>query len=113
MNWYITFSWKLKKRTGKNVTNFHDYDNQKDFDYICLQVILVEYILEKNGKYQPHVFLKECKYIYKKVNKIHGIWDTTFFWWSYLDIESCISYSKNSFSRIKRQLWSKRQLTMP
>ena len=36
-------------------------------NYICLMEILVDFVLKKNLNYYPEVFLKECKYIEKKI----------------------------------------------
>ena len=38
-----------------------------DSDYTCLAVISLDSTLKKDGNYYPQVFLKECKYIEKKV----------------------------------------------
>ena len=44
-----------------------------DSNYTCLAVISLDYALKKNDNYYPQVFLKECKYIEKKVVRyIHG-----------------------------------------
>ena len=38
-----------------------------DSNYTCLVVISLISTLKKDGNYYPQVFLKECKYIEKKV----------------------------------------------
>ena len=38
-----------------------------DSNYTCLAVISLYSTLKKDGNYYPQVFLKECKYIEKKV----------------------------------------------
>ena len=38
-----------------------------DSNQICLAVITLDSALKKEDNYCPHVFLKECKYIEKKV----------------------------------------------
>ena len=38
-----------------------------DSNYTCLAVISLDSTLKKDGNYYPQVFLKECKYIEKKV----------------------------------------------
>ena len=38
-----------------------------DYNYTCLAVISLDSTLKKDGNYYPQVFLKECKYIEKKV----------------------------------------------
>ena len=49
-------------------TDFHDGKMPKGgSNYICLAVILIGLVLKEDGHYYPQVFLKECKYIEKKV----------------------------------------------
>ena len=56
------------KSYGDEVTDFYNkgilkvYSNQ-----ICLAVISLDSALKKDENYDPQVFLKECKYIEKKV----------------------------------------------
>ena len=38
-----------------------------DSNHICLAVISLQSVLKKDENYYPQVFLKECKYIEKKV----------------------------------------------
>ena len=38
-----------------------------DSNHTCLAVISLDFPLNKDDNYYPHVFLKECKYIEKKV----------------------------------------------
>ena len=38
-----------------------------DCNHTCLAVISLDSALNKDGSYYPQVFLKECKYIKKKV----------------------------------------------
>ena len=38
-----------------------------DSNYTCLAVISLDSALKKDDSYYPQVFLKECKYIEKKV----------------------------------------------
>ena len=42
-----------------------------DSNYICLVVVLIDFVLKKDEKYYPQVFLEECKYIVKE-KKIPG-----------------------------------------
>ena len=49
-----------------------------DYNHICLAAISLDSALNKDGNYYPQVFLKECKYIEKKV--IRHVID---------DLESC------------------------
>ena len=41
--------------------------DQVDPNHTCLAVISLDSALKKDHKYYPYVFLKECKYIEKKV----------------------------------------------
>ena len=38
-----------------------------DSNHTCLAVISMDFALKKHDSYYPQVFLKECKYIKKKV----------------------------------------------
>ena len=38
-----------------------------DSNHTCLAMISLDYALNKDGNYYPQVFLKECKYIKKKL----------------------------------------------
>ena len=38
-----------------------------DSNHICLALISLQSVLKKDENYYPQVFLKECKYIEKKV----------------------------------------------
>ena len=53
---------KIKSHCDE-VTDFYD----KKINHTCLAVISLDSALKKDYKYHPHVFLKECKYIEKKV----------------------------------------------
>ena len=47
-------------------TDFHDNETPEEgFNYICLSMILIDSVLEKDDKHHPQVFL-ECKYVIKK-----------------------------------------------
>ena len=47
---------------------FYDKENPKlDSNHACLAVISLDSALKKDGNYYVQVFLKECKYIGKKV----------------------------------------------
>ena len=47
---------------------FYDKEIPKvDSNHTCLAVISLDSGLNKDGNYYPQVFLKECKYIEKKV----------------------------------------------
>ena len=56
------------KSHGDEVTNFYDKKAPKiDSNHTCLAVISFDSPLKKNENYYLQVFLKECKYIEKKV----------------------------------------------
>ena len=56
------------KSHGDEVTDFYDKEIPKlDFYHTCLAVICLDCALKKDENYYPQVFLKECKYIKKKV----------------------------------------------
>ena len=56
------------KSHGNKVTDFHDKKiPMLDSNHTCLAVISFDSALKKDGSYYPQVFLKECKYIEKKV----------------------------------------------
>ena len=68
----------LKTKTnshGDEVTDFYDKKIlELDSNHTCLPVISLDSALKKNDNYYPLVFLKECKYIEKKVVRhIHDI----------------------------------------
>ena len=53
---------------GAEVTDFHNKEiPEVDSNHTCLAVISLDSALKKDEKYYPQVFLKECKYIEKKV----------------------------------------------
>ena len=64
----------LKSKTkfySNNSTDFHDKDLLKvGSNYICLAVILIDFVLKKDQTYYPQVILKECKYIDKEIRNI-------------------------------------------
>ena len=56
------------KSHGDEVTDFYDKEAPKmDSNHTCLAIIRLDSALNKDGNYYPQVFLKECKYIEKKV----------------------------------------------
>ena len=58
---------KIKSHDDE-VTDFYDREISKvDSPNICLAVISLGSALKKDENYYPQVFLKECKYIEKKV----------------------------------------------
>ena len=56
------------KSHGDEVADFYDKEIPKvDSNHTCLAVISLDATLKKDENYYPQVFLKECKYIEKKV----------------------------------------------
>ena len=56
------------KSHGDEVTDFYDKKIRKlDSNHTCLSVISLYSALKKDDNYYLQVFLKECKYIEKKV----------------------------------------------
>ena len=56
------------KSHGDEVTDFYNKKIPKvDSNHTCLAVISLDSVLKKDNNYYPQVFLKECKYIDKKV----------------------------------------------
>ena len=56
------------KSQGEEVTGFYDKEFSKiDSSYSCLAIISLDSALKKDENYYPQVFLKDCKYIEKKV----------------------------------------------
>ena len=60
------------KSYGDEVTDFYDKEIPRvDSNYACLAVISLDSALKKDKLCYPQVFLKECKYIKKKVIKLN------------------------------------------
>ena len=56
------------KSHGNEVTDFYDKEIPKvDSNHTCLAVVSLDSAFRKDENYYPQVFLKECKYIEKKV----------------------------------------------
>ena len=56
------------KSHGDEVTDFYDKEIPKvDSSHTCLGIISLDSALKKDDNYYPRVFLRECKYIEKKV----------------------------------------------
>ena len=56
------------KSHGDKVTDFYDKEiPEVDSNHTCLVVISLDSVLKKDENYYSQVFLKECKYINKKV----------------------------------------------
>ena len=53
---------------GDEVTDFYDKEIPKvDSNHTCLAVVRLDSAVKKDENYYPQVFLKECKYIEKKL----------------------------------------------
>ena len=58
---------KIKSHDNE-VTDFYDKKVSKlDSNHICLAKITLDSAFKKDDNYYPEVFLKECKYIEKKI----------------------------------------------
>ena len=58
---------KIKSYVNE-VTDFCNKETSKvDFNHTCLAVILLDSVLKKDENYYPQVFLKERKYMKKKL----------------------------------------------
>ena len=56
------------KSHGDDVTDFYDKKIPKvDSNYTCLAVISLDSAIKKDDSYYLQVFLKECKYIEKRI----------------------------------------------
>ena len=56
-----TFLGTKIQSSRDEATDFHNKEMLKvGSSYICLGVILIDFILKKDGKYYRQVFLKEC-----------------------------------------------------
>ena len=63
-----TFLKTKTKSYGDEVTDFYDKVIHKiNSNHTCLAVLSLDSALNKDGNYYPQVFLKECKYIKKKM----------------------------------------------
>ena len=60
---------KIKSHADE-VTDFYDKEiHKEDSNHTCLTVISLDSALKKDENYYPQLFLKECKYIKKKVTR--------------------------------------------
>ena len=60
---------KITSHSDK-ITDFYDKEIRKvGSNHTCLAVISLDSPLKKDDNYYPHVFIKQCKYIEKKVNR--------------------------------------------
>ena len=58
---------KIKSHSDK-VTDFYNKEIHKIHSYhTCLVVVSLDFSLKKDENYYPQEFLKECKYIKKKI----------------------------------------------
>ena len=59
---------KTKIKSHDEVTGFYDKAIPKVYsNHTCLAVIVLNSVLKKDENYYPQVFLKDCKYIERKV----------------------------------------------
>ena len=63
---------KTKRRYySHEATGFYDKEAPKvDSNYTCLAVVLLDFVLKKNGNFYPQVFLKEYKYVNTMKEKV-------------------------------------------
>ena len=55
---------KIKSYNGKTNTKFHNNKIRKeDSQYICLSVLLINFVFRTAENYCPRVFLEKCKYV--------------------------------------------------
>ena len=58
---------KTKSYDAKISTTFHNNKIPKEgSEYICLTVILLDWVYKKDKNYYPQVFLEECQYVIKE-----------------------------------------------
>ena len=72
---------KIKPYNEKTNTNFHNNKIPiKDYQYICLSIILLDFVFRAGKNYYPQVLLEECKHVVpeKKIPK-YIIDDRNFF----------------------------------
>ena len=74
------------KSHGNKVANFYDKKNPKvDSNHTCLAGISLDSALTKDENYYPQVFLKQCKYIEKKLIR-HIINNLRFFFFFFRSV---------------------------
>ena len=60
---------KIKSYDGKTNTNFHSNKITKEgSQFICLSVILIDFVLRTGKNFFPQMFVEECKYVVKEKN---------------------------------------------
>ena len=60
---------KLKSYNGKINSNFHNNKiTTESSPYICLSVVLIDFVFRTGSNYHPHLFAEECKYVVKEEN---------------------------------------------
>ena len=65
----VYFKKYVKANNGKINTNFHNNKISKEgFQFICLSVILIDFVFRTGKNYYPQVFLEKCKYVIKEKN---------------------------------------------
>ena len=59
---------KIKKYADIIITNFHNKKMPKEkVPFKCLSIIMLDSVIESDGKYCPQTFLEECKYVQEKI----------------------------------------------
>ena len=65
-------------------TDFHGNKMpKKSSEYICLSVILLDYVFTTIRNYYPQVFLEKCKYVIKEKIIVYYLWYKNFFRFRY------------------------------
>ena len=60
---------KIKSYDGKTNTNFHSNKITKEgSQFICLSVILIDFVLRTGKNFFPQMFVEECNYVVKEKN---------------------------------------------
>ena len=59
---------KIKIYTDNVITNFHNKKMPKEkVPCKCLSIIMLDFVIKANKKYNPQTFLDECKYVEEKI----------------------------------------------
>ena len=60
-----SYNWKINTNFGKNKIP------KEDSQYICLSLIMINFVFRRSKNYYPQVFWEECKYVVeeKKIPK--------------------------------------------
>ena len=59
---------KIKAYSDIIITNFYNKKMPKEkVPFKCLSIILLDSVIESDGKYYPQTFLDECKYVHENI----------------------------------------------